>query len=86
MKYGYTRVSTEDQNSDMQLTALKRAGYKTIPKDEGISRATTKRPALARCLKALHAGDTFITEPVKQSPSLRIEGQPVFDLRPSCEM
>ena len=60
MKYGYARVSTEDQNSAMQLTALKRAGYKTISKDEGISGATTKRPALARCLKALHAGDALI--------------------------
>ena len=28
--------------------------------DEGISGATTKRPALARCLKALRAGDTLI--------------------------
>jgi DNA invertase Pin-like site-specific DNA recombinase len=29
-------------------------------KDEGISGATTKRPALARCLKKLRAGDTLI--------------------------
>ena len=29
-------------------------------KDEGISGATTKRPALARCLKKLEAGDTLI--------------------------
>ena len=60
MKYGYARVSTDDQNSAMQLTALKRAGCKTIFKDEGISGATTKRPALARCLKALQDGDTLI--------------------------
>lgn len=60
MKYGYARVSTDDQNSAMQLTALKRAGCKTIFKDEGISGATTKRPALTRCLKALQDGDTLI--------------------------
>ena len=29
-------------------------------KDEGISGATTKRPALQRCLRALQAGDTLI--------------------------
>ncbi len=29
-------------------------------KDEGLSGATTKRPALARCLKALRPGDTLI--------------------------
>ena len=60
MKYGYARVSTDDQNSAMQLTALKRAGCKTIFKDEGISGATTKRPALTRCLKALQDSDTLI--------------------------
>ena len=62
MKYGYARVSTDDQNSALQLAALKRAGCttKTIFRDEGISGATTKRPALLRCLKALKQGDTLI--------------------------
>ncbi len=60
MKYGYARVSTADQNTDLQLTALKKAGCKKVFKDEGLSGATTKRPALARCLKALQAGDTLI--------------------------
>lgn len=60
MKYGYARVSTDDQNTAMQLTALKKAGCKTIFKDEGLSGATAKRPALIRCLKKLEAGDTLI--------------------------
>jgi DNA invertase Pin-like site-specific DNA recombinase len=60
MKYGYARVSTDDQNPALQLVALKRAGCKTVFKDEGISGATTKRPALTRCLKALQDGDTLI--------------------------
>jgi DNA invertase Pin-like site-specific DNA recombinase len=30
MKYDYARVSTDDQNTAMQLTALKRAGCKNI--------------------------------------------------------
>ncbi len=34
MKYGYARVSTEDQNPAMQLAALKKAGCKTVFKDE----------------------------------------------------
>jgi DNA invertase Pin-like site-specific DNA recombinase len=29
MKYGYARVSAEDQNPGLQLTALKKAGCKT---------------------------------------------------------
>ena len=60
MKYGYARVSTDDQNPALQLVALKKAGCKTIFKDEGISGATVKRPALTRCLNTLKPGDTLI--------------------------
>jgi len=59
MKYGYARVSTNDQSPALQLTALKRAGCKTIFKDKGLSGATVKRPALLRCLKTLQTGDTL---------------------------
>src|ERR1700685_3780553 len=60
MKYGYARVSTDDQSPALQLGALKKAGCQTIFKDEGLSGATTKRPALLRCLKKLEHGDTLI--------------------------
>ena len=59
MKYGYARISTIDQNADMQLKALKRAGCAKIFTDKQIG-ANTKRPALSRCLKTLDAGDTLI--------------------------
>jgi len=59
MKYGYARVSTEDQNPAMQLAALKKAGCKTVFKDE-VTGAHVNRPSLARCLKALDTGDTLI--------------------------
>jgi DNA invertase Pin-like site-specific DNA recombinase len=38
---------------------LKRDRCKKIFKDEGLSGATTNRPALARCLKVLQPGDTL---------------------------
>ena len=61
MKYGFARVSTEDQNFGLQIAALKNAGCTTpIFKDDGQSGATTKRPALQRCLKNLKPGDTLI--------------------------
>jgi DNA invertase Pin-like site-specific DNA recombinase len=60
MKYGYARVSTDDQTPALQLAALKKAGCGTIFKDDGLSGATTKRPALLRCLKKLEHGDTLI--------------------------
>src|ERR1700676_2638277 len=59
MKYGYARASTEDQNPAMQLAALKKAGCKTVFKDE-VTGAHVKRPALTRCLKNLKTGDTLI--------------------------
>lgn len=59
MKYGYARVSTEDQNLAMQLTALKKAGCTKLFKDE-VTGAHVNRPALTRCLKTLEPGDTLI--------------------------
>ena len=53
MKYGYARVSTDDQNPAMQLAALKKAGCKTpVFKDE-LTGAHVNRPALALSLKLL---------------------------------
>jgi len=59
LKIGYCRVSTDDQNPDLQLAALKRAGCKRIFTDKA-SGAHVKRPELATCLKALTTGDTLM--------------------------
>ncbi|HEX2242372.1 MAG TPA: recombinase family protein, partial [Gammaproteobacteria bacterium] len=52
MKIGYARVSTNDQNPNLQIAALKHTGCKRIFTDTagGVSR---KRPQLDKCLKAL---------------------------------
>jgi DNA invertase Pin-like site-specific DNA recombinase len=62
MKYGYARVSTEDQKAEMQHAALKKAGVRreNIFTDKGLSGGTINRPALRRCLKKLDPGDTLI--------------------------
>ena len=59
MKIGYCRVSTDDQNPDLQLVALKRAGCRKIFTDKATG-AHVKRPELAKCLKALKAGDVLV--------------------------
>ena len=58
MKYGYARVSTEDQNPDLQITALNAAGCERIFTDKATG-ANVKRPELIKCLKALKEGDTL---------------------------
>jgi DNA invertase Pin-like site-specific DNA recombinase len=57
MKYGYARVSTDDQTPALQLAALKQAGCKPIFKDDGLSGATTQRGQRKgnRCAQASRA-------------------------------
>ena len=57
MKIGYARVSTRDQNLELQLDALNKAGYETIYQEKVLG-ASTSRPELERLLKQLRTGDT----------------------------
>jgi len=59
MKIGYARISTRDQNPDLQLTALRRAGCVRLFTDTATG-AHTQRPELAKCIKALNVGDTLV--------------------------
>ncbi|MCX7092047.1 MAG: recombinase family protein [Methylobacter sp.] len=56
MKYGYARVSIDDQKADLQINALKKAGCDHIFSDTA-SDAVKKRPELTRCLESLRAGN-----------------------------
>jgi len=59
MKIGYARVSTRDQNLDLQVDALKLAGCERIYQDVA-SGSKTERPALAELLGQLRAGDVLV--------------------------
>jgi len=59
MKYGYARVSTDDQKADLQIAALKAAGCAYVF-TETASGSASKRPELARCLASLRAGDVLV--------------------------
>ncbi|EJA0973386.1 recombinase family protein [Shigella boydii] len=59
MQYGYARVSTFDQNLELQLEALNRMECDHIF-DDKISGAKSKRPGLDKMMKLLRPGDTVI--------------------------
>lgn len=58
-RVGYARVSTTDQNADLQTDALQASGCSQVYQDSA-SGKSTERPELAYCLKALRAGDTLV--------------------------
>ncbi len=59
MLIGYARVSTQNQNLDLQREALTKAGCEKILEDQ-ISGARAERPGLAQALGELRSGDTLV--------------------------
>ncbi|WP_293304252.1 recombinase family protein [Pedobacter sp. UBA5917] len=59
MKIGYARVSTSDQNYDLQLEALEKYGCTHIYKEK-ISGKSLDRPELSKLLHHLRKGDEVI--------------------------
>lgn len=60
MKIGYARVSTNDQNLDLQISALRRAGCKQLFTDQGVPGSQFSRPGLDGLLSILKAGDMLM--------------------------
>ena len=58
MLIGYARVSMQDQNLDLQIDALTKAGCKKVF-DDKISGSRAERPGLAKALEMLREGDTL---------------------------
>jgi DNA invertase Pin-like site-specific DNA recombinase len=59
MLIGYARVSTRDQNLELQIEALTKAGCKKIFEDR-ISGSRAGRTGLANMLEMLREGDTIV--------------------------
>ena len=59
MKIGYARVSTMEQNLDLQLQALKKAGCQKIYREK-VSGATRQRPEFQRMLDQIRVGDVIV--------------------------
>ena len=60
MLVGYARVSTEDQNLNMQRDALARAGCEKVFEEKESGRVGTKRPAFQAALAYLRPEDQLV--------------------------
>ena len=58
MNIGYARVSTRDQNLELQLDALAKAGCELVYQEK-VSGASASRPELDKLLAQLRKGDTI---------------------------
>ena len=59
MKIGYARISTQDQNFNLQLDALKNEGCEKIIRDT-MSGAKEERDGLKELFKIIRKGDTLV--------------------------
>jgi DNA invertase Pin-like site-specific DNA recombinase len=59
MIIGYARVSTNDQNPELQVDALKKAGAEQIFQEK-FTGTLRERPELSQCLRMLRQGDVLI--------------------------
>ena len=60
MLIGYARVSTQDQNLELQLSALNNLGCEKIYQDKISGAINNNRPGLQQALDILREGDTLI--------------------------
>ena len=60
MQLGYARVSTLEQHTEQQESALKNAGCDRVFVDHGVSGASEKRPELERLLDQVREGDVVV--------------------------
>lgn len=67
---GYIRVSTIDQNSDLQRNALTSANCDRIFEDR-MSGKVASRPGLKRALKCVNSGDTLVVWPDRLGRSVK---------------
>lgn len=60
MRIGYARVSTVDQNLELQRDALARAGCVQVYEEKASGKSKAGRPELVNMMRALRKGDTLI--------------------------
>ncbi|WP_254453160.1 recombinase family protein [Ruegeria atlantica] len=57
---GYARVSTDDQNLDLQIQSLRKSGCLKIFQDRGVSGSQMERPGLEKAILAARGGTLVV--------------------------
>jgi DNA invertase Pin-like site-specific DNA recombinase len=76
MKLGYARVSTNEQDTAAQVSALKSAGCEKIFREKA-SGGRWDRPELIRLLDQLRTGDILIVS--RPRPTFALAPRPIAD-------
>jgi DNA invertase Pin-like site-specific DNA recombinase len=74
MKIGYARVSTQQQNLDRQLVALKAEGCELVYAEKASGKDTHKRPELKKALAALNPDDVLVVAEWERATRSYIDG------------
>ncbi|MCL7946191.1 recombinase family protein, partial [Marinobacter sp. ATCH36] len=59
MIIGYARVSTQDQNAELQVDALEKAGCEQVFQEKFTGKLR-ERPELSQCLRTLRKDDVLV--------------------------
>ena len=79
---GYARVSTADQDYELQVEALKKAGCKKIFSEKKTGTTIKERSELQQCIEYLREGDTLVVTRIDRlARSLRDLQNLVHDLK-----
>lgn len=74
MLIGYARVSTQEQNLDLQKDALKNAGCEKIFTDK-IRASQQEREGLSKAMEILRQDDTLVVWKIDRLVFLQVPGQ-----------
>jgi len=82
---GYARVSTKEQDNELQLEALKNAGCNKLFSEKQSGTSINKRIELTNCLDYLREGDTLVVTRIDRlARSLRDLQNLVHELSCKC--
>ena len=85
MLIGYARVSTQNQNLDRQLGALRAARCKQVFTEKATGRTVKGRPELEKAIDALGAGDVFVLAEWDRATRSMIDGITIMQFYPEID-